>query len=285
MRLFVGASVVSSAVASCDNACNRDEFLNNVINANDGVARSIGIECMRTKKKKAFWSIFCDNDENGVFSEGDEKSDVITKECNPVNNAKSLWEINCGDGNVVRQCGVDLAEAAAIRNSNAEPLPVIAECVKVMNAKKTRWRYTCDENQNGVVDSDERSFMAVVNKNKFNNVDFDCGSDDNCFNCKKKDLKSFTKVEYEDGLIIECVGTDWAKGKAKYRYGCDSNGNGVIDGNENTKEVNVQVGDDGVCTRKEFDFECKEEGSDTSEPATTIVTTYPHSTMFMGLLK
>ena len=32
---------------------------------------------------------------------------------------------------------------------------------------------------------------------------------------------------------------------------------------ENTKEVNVQVGDVGVCTRKEFDFQCEKEGSDT----------------------
>ena len=54
------------------------------------------------------------------------------------------------------------------------------------------------------------------------------------------------------------------KGKAKYRYGCDSNGNGVVDENETTKEVSVQVDSDGVCTRKAFDFECEEEGSDTA---------------------
>ena len=129
----------------------------------------------------------------------------------------------------------------------------------MMNAKKTRWRYTCDANQNGLADSDERSMMAVVNKKKFNNIDFDCGSDDNCFNCKKKDLKSFIvpQVTYEDGLIIECVATDWAKAKAKYRYGCDANGNGVIDDGESTKDVNVQMDNDGACTRKEFPFECR----------------------------
>ena len=79
------------------------------------------------------------------------------------------------------------------------------------------------------------------------------------------------RPSYEDGLIIECVATDWAKAKAKYRYGCDANGNGVIDDGENTKDVNVQIDNDGVCTRKEFPFECDKappvDGDDDEEEA------------------
>ena len=76
----------------------------------------------------------------------------------------SRWEINCGTGVQTRQCGVDLTEAAAIRNGNSEPLPVIAECLKVMNTKKTRWKFTCDRNQNGVADEDELTQLSIVNQ-------------------------------------------------------------------------------------------------------------------------
>merc|ERR1711935_1170427 len=228
-----------------------------------------------------FWTVCCDKDGNGEYNEGELISSVLTKSCKAVNNAESLWEINCGSGKETRQCGVALSDASAIRNSNSKPLPVLAECIKVVSAKKMRWKYTCDRNENGIADDDEPSKLVLVNKKKFHNVDFDCGTEDTCFDCKKSTLKSFVNTANKDAIITECVETNWSKGKATYTFGCDANGNGKLDEDENSKDVIVTVNSDGECTRKVFDFECggttdqttTEKPETTDKPSTSEATT------------
>merc|ERR1711887_346457 len=151
MKLFASLFATSAFAASCDDVCDTSELLKSVTNANDGAAYDIGIACKSTKKNKAFWTVYCDKDGDGEYGGDELYSSVITKDCKAKNNAKSIWEINCGDGKELRQCGVALSDAVAIRNSNAKPLPVLADCVKVMNAKKTRWRYTCDRNEDAIL--------------------------------------------------------------------------------------------------------------------------------------
>ena len=202
------------------------------------------MECDRSKNgKKAFWTAYCDSNGNGQYDETEVSQRVITNRCNPVNNLNSLWEINCGTGVQTRQCGVDLTEAAAIRNGNAEPLPVLAECAKVLSTKKTRWKFTCDRNQNGVADEDEVSQLIVVNQKRFHNVDFNCGTYDDCFGCTDEELTGFVtnkETENPGSIIYECVETLWGTGKARYRYACDNNLNGVIDDGDKVSEYIVK---------------------------------------------
>ena len=156
MRLFIGAtaSLVSSVTGDTCTGCSPAELLGHVTNENGGVPGTIGVDCIRSKNsRKAFWRVYCDVDNDGEFTESnDPLSSVLTNKCKPVSNLISFWEINCGDGERVRQCGVDLSDAVAINNVNQEPMPVLAECTKRIDAKKTRWRYICDLNQNGAAD-------------------------------------------------------------------------------------------------------------------------------------
>ena len=128
---------------------------------------------------------------------------VATNKCKPVNNMNSLWELNCGGGDVIRQCGVDLIDAQAVNNPNPEPFPIIAECVKKLTPTRTRWRYSCDRDQNGLPD-DSHSMIKIVGREKFDKVEFDCGNFDNCFVCHNKDLESFVvnKETENPGSII-----------------------------------------------------------------------------------
>ena len=189
----------------------------------------------------------------------------------------SLWEINCGTGVQTRQCGVDLTEAADIRNENAEPLPVLAECSKVLSPTKAQWKYTCDRNQNGVADEDELTKLIVVNQNKFHDIDFNCGTHDDCFGCTDEELAGFVtnkETENPGSIIYECVETLWGTEKARYRYACDNNLNGIIDEGDQIKEYIVKQSDSG-CTRNQIIMNCKTSATTASTTTNTVTTTMP----------
>ena len=214
--------------------------------------------------------------ENGQLDDDETPFKLITNKCEPANNAQSSWEIDCGTGQKTRECGVDLVQAQAIRNGNPEPLPVIAKCVKVLTKKKTRWQFVCDLNQNGQADENEHDLVTVVNQERFHNVDFNCGTFDNCFACSDEVLQSFInnkETENPGDILFECIKTLWGEGKARYRYACDVNGNGFIDDEDRLKEFIVKQGEDGTCTRSVADFRCEAPVATTTSTTTSTTTT------------
>ena len=258
-----------------------------MLNTNDDPFQ-IRIQCERTKNKdRAFWKAYCDRDGDGeqLMTADDLEHDTIvaTNKCKPVNNMKSLWELNCGKGKETRQCGVDLVNAQAVNNPNPEPFPIIAQCIKRLTPTRTRWSYTCDHNQNGLQDS-SHSMITIVGREKFDKIEFNCGSYDNCLGCQNKHLKSFVvnkETENPGSIIYECVetiwGGKWGAEKAKYRYACDNNQNGIIDDGDKIKEVIVKRNSKGKCERGKFEMRCTAPTTTTptSTSTTTLTTTAP----------
>ena len=253
--------------------CDVNTLTEHVVNQNSEPLPFV-LECDRKKNyARSFWKLFCDENQNGILDGDEVPKKLITNKCQPVSNVVSQWEINCGTAQQTRQCGVDLSKAQAIRNVNSDPLPVIAECLKILSNKKTRWQFTCDRNQNGLPDENEHQLVTAVNQERFNNVEFNCGTVDNCFACTNDELSSFIlnkETNNPGDVIFECVETLWGTGKARYRYACDFNGNGVIDEQDNVKEFIVKQNEEG-CTRNTVEFRC-------ASPLTTTITTTTTST-------
>ena len=61
--------------------------------------------------KRANWNIFCDENGNGAHDEGEQSQAVIGKKnCVGEVTTTSMWSLNCGDGNQVSACGIQIAD-------------------------------------------------------------------------------------------------------------------------------------------------------------------------------
>ena len=61
--------------------------------------------------KRANWNIFCDENGNGAHDEGEQSQAVIGKKnCVGEVTTTSMWSLNCGDGNQVSACGIQIPD-------------------------------------------------------------------------------------------------------------------------------------------------------------------------------
>ena len=61
--------------------------------------------------KRANWNIFCDENGNGAQDEGEQSQEVIGKKnCIGEVTTTSMWSLNCGDGNKLSACGVEISD-------------------------------------------------------------------------------------------------------------------------------------------------------------------------------
>lgn len=69
-------------------------------------------------------------------------------------------------------CGIAFDDIlSSIENLNeGNQFPIIPRCTKVENANKTKWRFTCDVNQNGVEDENDTFETAFIKRGDFSNV-------------------------------------------------------------------------------------------------------------------
>ena len=164
------------------------------VNENAGPFYPVGAECVGAfNTKKAHWNIFCDANQNGVRDDDELTQTVIGKKnCKAiVNMEKSPWTLNCGSGPQLTACGIELATVQSqITNINqGNQYPVIVECTKQQSVKRSKWRFTCDVNSNGVADEGESSFTQWVLKGDFSNINVNCGDLDNCLGCLDSNIK------------------------------------------------------------------------------------------------
>ena len=103
----------------------------------------------------------------------------------------SMWSLNCGDGNQVSACGNQIADVQSqIANINQDnQFPVLIECTKLQNAKRSKWRFTCDSNENGVADENESFLTEWIKNGDFSKIVVNCGDLDNCLGCLDSEIK------------------------------------------------------------------------------------------------
>ena len=69
-------------------------------------------------------------------------------------------------------CGIAFDDIlSSITNLNdGNQFPIIPRCTKVENANKTKWRFTCDVNENGIEDENDTFETAFIKRGDFSNV-------------------------------------------------------------------------------------------------------------------
>ena len=113
--------------------------------------------------------------------------------------------------------------------------------------QKTKWRFTCDVNGNGLPDEDESFQTAQIKNLNFSKVQVNCGDLDTCLGCLNTGFTAVnTDTKNPGDILISCGGTTGAN-KANIKLTCDKNANGIADDGEPFILKSVTLRSDGTC--------------------------------------
>jgi len=195
-------------------------------------------ECTANKDKYAKWTIYCDQNDNGVFDEEEEQSESVLMYKNKCNKTKVIASMNCGM--------ISETTAPAITTTTAPPCDceisskmlskmgetAATECLSV-NGKKYTVRFYCDDDEEGKTWNHTGTCKKLNKVPKKKLADTCIRDEDRTCSCELQINKIIKKVNKMNGnklVKAECDTFD-AK-KPTWNVYCDLNENDQWDEGE-----------------------------------------------------
>lgn len=133
--------------------------------------------------------------------------------------------------------------------------------------QKSKWRFTCDSNENGVADENETFLTEWIKNGDFSKIVLNCGDLDNCLGCLDSNIKwvnptgpwnPVTNIIFRitnsnkknPGDILISCGQTLSTSQASIKFTCDKNANGIEDNGELELFKTYTLAGDGTCSRK-----------------------------------